>query len=194
MKRKNVEDTNDESVLLFETRGWPKRMVCIFIFFGLLVGTSMLSQIWEICHAPRGIYWEDDTYPYDVPISPERKALRESQRNAPRWQFRDVMGIVFMLVIEITNIIFGLDGRKIYFRIYDDHIEGCAGMSFMSNEVEMPIEEIGLLGSNKMEMLPYLIIYSNYGHRFEFIMGGRKLKKAERLLRRMVTQVREQAD
>ncbi len=95
-----------------------------------------------------------------------------------------VLGGVFIVGVVCLSCV--IAGRRFFFEIYENHVEGHSGVGFLSKNINIPVQQIGEISSNKQGIMPSLLIRTVYGNNVAIFMNADKVTQAEKILRNMI--------
>ena len=191
-KRKETK-LNDAYGVLFESHGMAKRNKLCFTLTGIMwLGMAVFHLVCFLnaFQEPEArIEWP----PYEAREEGEM-GLSKVHQVSKGQMFTDLIVCCGTGGIGIFSIAAVIHGRKPYLKIYESHVEGCAGFSLMAEEVRMPINRVLYISSHAKEMMPFAEIYTDCGTRVTFFMSAKKADEAERVFRKQIQGKEREAD
>lgn len=178
--------SNGEKIL-FESKGMPSKMRNLLLILGVFLTIIAIVGFVYTMTLPRrdafntGI--KSNTQMIDgnaVTTFSTSSGITDDARN----KSIEVFGGV--LIIGVAGLSCVIAGRKFYLRIYENHIEGNSGFGFLSKNINIPIQQIGELSSNKKGLMPSLLIRTVHGNNVPIFMNASKVAQAEKMLRSML--------
>ena len=177
--------------VLFESKGLPLKVKRIFKTIGLLGLIIILLSIIGFVHTltlpnyKPGGYIDPPTVSGNTSISSYRKSsgITNQERAERLGSFAGICIVGLTLSLSFIIIIIG---KKIYLKIYNNHIEGCYGLGTFSQTFNIPIEQIGELSYNKKGFFPSITIRTVHGNNFSIFMNSNEVVEAEKILRQKI--------
>lgn len=154
MQVKNKKETETKEKIIFKNKGIPKKIQILYLTFAICLFVVSVAGIVGTVLSAQG-------------------TLNKG------------VIIAFVGIMAIGALCFGLfmTGRKIYFNIYENRLEGYSGCGFRAKKVNISLNDIDEFSSNMRGIMPSIIIHTNDGNKIEIIMERNKVIKAEHILR-----------
>lgn len=178
---------NNTENILFESKGMPTKIRKVLLICVVLLTFISLIFLVRVITLPThdafntGI--KSDTKMIDgkvVATFSTTPGITDDARN----ECMEVFGGILLIGVACISCV--IAGRRFYFRIYENHIEGCSGFGFLSKNINISIHQIGELSSNINGLMPSLMIRTVYGNNVPIIMNKDKVIDAENILRLML--------
>lgn len=182
MDEKKETTLNNAHDALFESHGMAKRNSVFFTLIGIVwLGAAVfhLACFWNG-------FKERESYAKQPPHAAMEGGGMEFSRKRPvsgRQMFTELFLCCSTGGIGILSIAAVVQGRKLYMKIYESHVEGYAGFSLMTEEIRMPISRVFYISSHAQKVMPFAEVYTASGMRVSFFMSAKKAEEAERVFR-----------
>ncbi|MCI8379198.1 MAG: hypothetical protein HFH72_11900 [Lachnospiraceae bacterium] len=154
---------NTEKVL-FESKGIPYKLRNILLIGGFFLTLVAIVGFVCIMTLPRrdafntGI--KSDTKVVNGRVITSFSRTRGITDEARKKSIAFWGGVLMIGAACLSSVV---AGRKLYFKIYEYHVEGHTGIGCFSKKLNVPIQQIGELSSNERGLTPSLLIRTIYG-------------------------------
>lgn len=182
-----MNDTINYGEILFESKGMPSKMRNLLLVMGIFLTLIAIVGTVRIMTLPRrtafntGIKTNTEMIDGNVVTKiSSTPGITDEARNKSILFF----GGVFVIGVACLSCV--IAGRKFYFHIYKNQIEGRSGFGFLSKSINIPIQQIGELSSNKQGLMPSLLIRTIHGNNVPIFMNANKVSQAEGILRHVI--------
>lgn len=173
--------------IIFESKGMPSKMKKLLLIFGIILTLIAVFGFVRTMSLPKrdafntGIKTNTEMVDGNVvtTISKTPGITNETRNKCIK-----LFGGVFIVGVICLSCVFA--GRRFYFKIYENHIDGCSGFGFLSKNINIPIQQIGELSSNTRGLMPSLLIRTVHGNNVSMFMNANKVLEAEGMLRRLL--------
>ena len=188
MQRQDISANRDQD-LLFEGRKMPRKLVALLMAVGILLIMVSLVQFAFYVHERK-----ESAYRAEAPLPPEIAGMDLDSRmgylgyHKKEWKVRDLIVIFCPAFFGVGYLVLGHSGGKLYLRIYRTHIEGCAGMHFLLNDIYIPMDQIVYTAACTINcriagLEPSVMVYTAYGRKITFYMNCKKATEANQILK-----------
>ncbi|MDE6853245.1 MAG: hypothetical protein K2J67_12325 [Lachnospiraceae bacterium] len=140
---------NNMEKVLFESKGMPSKMRKLLLICGSLLTFISLIFLIRVITLPThdafntGIKSDEKIIDGKVVATfSSTPGITDDARN----ECMEVFGSILLIGVACLSCV--IAGRRFYFRIYENHIEGCSGFGFLSKNINISILQIGELSSN----------------------------------------------
>ena len=194
MLNENVKTNMESERLIFKSRGLPKGTEIKFLILGIafiiisIMGIKYTSTL-SVYDSFDNTGIKTDTYMSDDGLVTSIKTYSVYSEETIQ---KFIITFVLIMVLGILLIISIILGRKIYLKIYDNHIEGHTGIGILGKDIHIPIKQICEISSKlKGTSFPAIVIRTIYGSKFSIVMSKNNITKAENILRDIIEKYQE---